>query len=111
MGAKQTGVPLCGVIAAGLGVLAALADWRTLLGCVVVLTLGFGISCLLLVMPRQDTTASWANPSTGLTKLFRDANYGRFVLANLLFNFGQGNFFRFLTLFVRKAVQGSKASA
>ena len=44
MGAKQTGVPIGGVVAAGLGVLAASIDWRLLLGIVVAATLVFGAS-------------------------------------------------------------------
>ncbi|PPR63036.1 MAG: hypothetical protein CFH10_00652, partial [Alphaproteobacteria bacterium MarineAlpha4_Bin2] len=111
MGAKQTGVPLGGVIAAGLGALTVLADWRVLLGCVVVITFLFGLGCLLLVTPRQKKPTPCMNPLSGLCELFRDANYGRFVLANFLYNFGQANFFGFLTLFVREAARGSQEFA
>ena len=52
MGAKQTGVPLGGVIAAGLGALAASVDWRMILGGEVILTLGLGVACLKMVEPR-----------------------------------------------------------
>ena len=111
MGAKQTGVPLGGVIAAGLGALVATADWRVLLGFVAVLTIIFGVVCLSLVTRPSEETAPRAKPFVGLVELLRDGNYGRFVLSNLLYNFGQGNFFGFLTLFVREAARGSQELA
>lgn len=111
MGAKQTGVPIGGVIAAGLGALAATADWRVLLWVVAVLTIVFGAVCLSLVTRPSEETAPRAKPFAGLAELFRDGNYGRFVLSNLLYNFGQGNFFGFLTLFVREAARGTQELA
>ena len=50
-------------------------------------------------------------PFAGLFELLRDGNYGRFAFSNLLYNFGQGNIFGFLTLFVRDALQGSQEFA
>lgn len=111
MGAKQTGVPLGGVIAAGLGALAAYAEWRLLLGVVAGLTVVFGVACLSLVTRPPDEAVARGRPFAGLAELFRDANYGRFVMSNLLYNFGQGNFFGFLTLFVREAARGSQELA
>ena len=111
MGAKQTGVPLGGVIAAGLGALAATADWRVLLGIVAALTVVFGVTCISLAVRSSTEAAPRAKPFAGLAELFRDRNYGRFVLSNLLYNFGQGNFFGFLTLFVREAARGSQELA
>ena len=111
MGAKQTGVPIGGVIAAGLGVLAATIDWRTLLGAVVASTLAFGMACLILRDRNSQTDTARRRPFAGLHELLRDGNYGRFALSNLLYNFGQGNFFGFLTLFVRDALQGSQEFA
>lgn len=111
MGAKQTGVPLGGVLAAGIGALAGTVDWRLLLGGVVALTLAFGAVCLILVDSRPAESRERPGFIAGLRDLLRDANYGRFVLSNLLYNFGQGNFFGFLTLFVRDAVQASQEFA
>jgi ACS family hexuronate transporter-like MFS transporter len=111
MGAKQTGVPLGGVIAAGLGALAASVDWRMILGGVVVLTFGFGVACLKMVEPRGIPHRERPRPFSGLRELLGDMNYGRFVLSNLLYNFGQGNFFAFLTLFIRDATMASQEFA
>jgi len=111
MGAKQTGVPIGGVIAAGLGALAAVIDWRLLLGGVVAATLVFGFSCMVLRSDASQSGAVRRNPFSGLVELLRDGNYGRFAFSNLLYNFGQGNFFGFLTLFVRDALQSSQEFA
>jgi ACS family hexuronate transporter-like MFS transporter len=111
MGAKQTGVPIGGVVAAGLGALAASIDWRILLGSVVATTLAFGASCVVLRDSSQRSAGRRGNPFAGLFELLRDWNYGRFALSNLLYNFGQGNFFGFLTLFVRDALHGSQEFA
>lgn len=111
MGAKQTGVPIGGVVAAGLGALAATVDWRLILGCVVLLTLLFGVACLVLVERQDDAPSERPSPFSGLRELLGDMNYGRFVLSNLLYNFGQGNFFAFLTLFIRDAAQASQEFA
>lgn len=111
MGAKQTGVPLGGVIAAGLGVLAGSVDWRLVLVGVVGLTLAFGLSCIVLADRNQPVAVAPRRPFAGLRELLGDMNYGRFVLSNLLYNFGQGNFFAFLTLFVRDALYASQEFA
>ena len=111
MGAKQTGVPIGGVVAAGLGALAASIDWRFLLGIVVAATLVFGASCVVLRDSPQHLDRGRRNRFSGLLELLRDWNYGRFALSNLFYNFGQGNFFGFLTLFVRDALHGSQEFA
>lgn len=111
MGAKQTGVPLGGVIAAGLGALAATVDWRLLLGVAVGSTLCFGAVCLLLVEPKPAPAHERPSMLGGLRDLLRDGNFGRFALCNLLYNFGQANFFAFLTLFVREAARSSQEFA
>jgi ACS family hexuronate transporter-like MFS transporter len=111
MGAKQTGVPLGGVIAAGFGALAATIDWRVILGGVVILTLIFGIACMTLTEPQKKPSEVRTSPFAELCELFGDMNYGRFVFSNLLYNFGQGNFFTFLTLFIRDAAMASQEFA
>ena len=111
MGAKQTGVPIGGVIAAGLGALAAAADWQLILIYVVAATLMFGLACMILRDGQSPAGALRRRPFAGLFELLRDGNYGRFAFSNLLYNFGQGNFFGFLTLFVRDALQGSQEFA
>ena len=111
MGAKQTGVPIGGVIVAGLGALAAATDWRLIMIYVVAATLVFGLACLILRDGQSPTGALRRRPFASLFELLRDGNYGRFAFSNLLYNFGQGNFFGFLTLFVRDALQGSQEFA
>jgi len=111
MGAKQTGVPLGGVIAAGFGALAATIDWRVILGVVVILTLIFGIACMTLTEPQKERPEVRTSPFAGLRELLGDMNYGGFALSNLLYNFGQGNFFAFLTLFIRDAAMASQEFA
>lgn len=111
MGAKQTGVPLGGVIAAGLGALAATVDWRLILFGIVAITLIFGVVCIAIAEKQKPGSGRHRQPFAGLRDLLGDMNYGRFVLSNLLYNFGQGNFFAFLTLFIRDAVQGSQEFA
>ena len=94
-------MPIGGVIAAGLGALAAAADWRLILIYVVAATLVFGLACMILRDGQSPAGALRRRPFAGLFELLRDGNYGRFAFSNLLYNFGQGNFFGFLTLFVR----------
>ena len=43
--------------------------------------------------------------------MIRDFNFGRFVAVNALYNIGQQNFFAYLTLFMREAVQVSQEAA
>ena len=100
-----------GVIAAGLGALAATADLRVLLGIVAALTVVFGVTCISLAAQYSKEAGPRAKPFAGLAELLRDGNYGRFVLSNLLYNFGQGNFCGFPTLFVREAARGSQEMA
>ena len=38
-------------------------------------------------------------------------NFGRFVLTNFLYNFGQASFFAYLTLFIRQSAQASQEVA
>jgi ACS family hexuronate transporter-like MFS transporter len=99
------------VIAAGFGALAATIDWRVILGGVVILTLIFGIACMTLTEPQKKPSEVRTSPFAGLCELFGDMNYGRFVFSNLLYNFGQGNFFAFLTLFIRDAAMASQEFA
>jgi len=97
MGAKQTGVPIGGVLAAGNGALAT--------------TVVFGLCCLALIERRSGPSERRPGFFSGFRDVFRDLNYGRFVLANFLYNFGQNNFFAFLTLFVTSAARGSQEFA
>ena len=84
MGAKQTGVPIGGVIAAGLGALAAATDWRLILIYVVAATLVFGLACMILRDGQSPAGALRRCPFAGLFKFLRDGNYGRFAVSNLL---------------------------
>ena len=112
MGIKQTGVPLGGVIAAGLGAFASAGDWHWVTAAVAALTVAGGLACLLIVeRPKPRVKAASRSRFGTLGEVVRDFNFGRFVLSNMMFNIGQNNFFAYLTLFVREAAQVSQELA
>ena len=113
MGIKQTGVPIGGVIAASLGAFAEAGSWywvtASIAGVTAVSTL---IYAPLLERPPSRTAHTRArSPFGSLGEVMRDFNFGRFVAVNALYNIGQQNFFAYLTLFMREAVQVSQEAA
>ena len=111
MGIKQVGVPLGGIAAAGNGALSAVVDWHYLLLGVVGLIVVSGLLCLSLARLPGATVTARGNPLANVGEVMRDWNHNRFVVANGLHNFGQTNFFAFLTLFLREAAAASQPVA
>ena len=115
MGVKQTGVPLGGVLAALAGSLITLVSWRYVTAGVAAVTVLGGLACLAIAErpPPRATTSDdeTGNRSGRFTTILRDANFGRFVLSNFLYNFGQYNFFGYLTLFMREVAAVSQELA
>lgn len=113
MGIKQTGVPIGGVIAASLGAFAEAGAWHwvtaSIAGVTAVSTLIY--APLLEKSPSRNAHAPSRSRLGGLGEVIRDFNFGRFVAVNALYNIGQQNFFAYLTLFMREAVQVSQEAA
>ena len=112
MGLKQTGVPIGGVVAAAGGSLITVVAWQTVtLGVAIVTVLG-ALACLPIVeRPKPRAKPAEAKRFAGFGEILRDANFNRFVGANFLYNFGQYNFFSYLTLFMRDVAMLSQELA
>lgn len=112
MGIKQTGVPIGGVTAALLGSFATADGWPLITAGVAVATVAGGLLCLAIVeRPKFRRTDDPAKRTSTLREVLGDFNFGRFVLANFLYNFGQASFFAYLTLFLRQAAHASQELA
>ncbi|MCG8546261.1 MAG: MFS transporter, partial [Alphaproteobacteria bacterium] len=112
MGVKQTGVPIGGVVAAAGGSLITVVAWQTVtLGVAIVTVLG-ALACLPIVeRPKPRPKPAQGKRFAGFGEILRDANFSRFVGANFLYNFGQYNFFSYLTLFMRDVAMLSQELA
>ncbi len=112
MGVKQTGVPLGGVLAAFSGVLATVFGWRSMLLFAAAATFA---TILLLVpllrIPRKAGGSGPLLPWRELRRVIADRNIRVFANANALLQIGQGNFFAWLTLFLRDVGQTSQSFA
>lgn len=112
MGIKQTGVPIGGVTAAVLGSFATADGWTLITIGVAIITVAGGLCCLVIAeRPKPRPVVAAAARSGSLREVMRDMNFGRFVLANFLYNFGQASFFAYLTLFIRQSAQASQEVA
>ena len=111
IGLKQTGVPVGGVLAAGTLALTAFLSWQTIIWLIVAATLCNALICSRLAERPKTIGAGGAGPLAGVMKLARDRNFGVLVLSSGLFNFGQYNFFTYLTSFMREAAQASQEIA
>lgn len=122
MGIKQTGVPLGGVVAGILGGIAVShhdqaagwnLQWQTIMLIVSATTVAGTFLCLLLPKNLSQPTAGaqkrglWAD----LTTIAGDWPFNRFVLSTMAFNFGQYNFFTFLTAFLTKVLGATQEMA
>ncbi|NQV83069.1 MAG: MFS transporter [Rhodospirillales bacterium] len=102
MGIKQVGVPLGGILGAGNGALVTVVAWGDIMLGVAVMVAINGMLCFRLTrLAKHDVAQDKKHPLANIREVMRDANINRFVLINGLYNFGQTNFFAFLTLFMR----------
>ena len=122
MGIKQTGVPLGGVVAGLLGGIAVShhdqaagwnLQWQTIMLIVSAATVAGAFLCLLLPKSLSQPTVTsekrsiWADLST----IAGDWPFNRFVISTMAFNFGQYNFFTFLTAFLTKVLGATQEMA
>ena len=112
MGIKQVGVPLGGILAAGNGALVTLVAWHQIMLGVAGLILINGVLCLWLArLPHVAPSATRPHLLANFHEVMKDWNLNRFVILNGFYNFGQTNFFTFLTLFMRDAALASQPVA
>lgn len=129
MGVKQTGVPIGGVLAALGGVLAVVIGWRYVLLIVALFTAANVLLLLpLLRIPRKVPAQNKLQPAQqqqsplsqsrkpllpwrDLKRVIADPNIRLFGGINTLLQIGQGNFFAYLTLFLRDVGQTSQSFA
>ncbi len=112
MGIKQTGVPIGGVLAAGNGALVTLISWQSIFWLVAGLTALHAFVCLLLIeRPSQHARGSFRSVISNLRQVIRDRNLGIMFVSSGFYNMAQMNFYAYLTLFMREAVQASQPVA
>jgi predicted MFS family arabinose efflux permease len=112
MGVKQSGVPIGGVIGAGLGALAGVYDWRDLLFVIVAFGLAGAALCAALPpSPRHASRAGGVDILTDLHRVLRDRNLGLFNLGTCFFQAGQLTFLSYITLFMREGLMASQPLA
>ena len=112
MGIKQVGVPLGGVLGAGSGALVLYIPWSEIMLSIAVLIAINGVLCLRLTQfKRHSRIKDKKNFFSSIRQVAQDKNINRLVIVNGLYNFGQTNFFTFITLFMREAVLVSQPIA
>lgn len=112
MGIKQTGVPVGGVLAAACGVLAIVIGWRYVLWVAAACTIANVLLLLpLLRIPRKKRGSGPLLPWRELQRVIADRNIRVFGGINVLLQIGQGNFFAYLTLFLRDVGNASQSFA
>lgn len=112
MGVKQTGVPVGGVLAASGGVLATVLGWRYVL----IIAAAFTVANVLLLLPllripRKARGNGPLLPWRELQRVIAQRDIRIFGNVNTLLQIGQGNFFAYLTLFLRDVGQTSQTFA
>jgi ACS family hexuronate transporter-like MFS transporter len=112
MGIKQSGVPLGGILGAGVGALAALLEWHRLLWVIVGCALLAGTACASLPSwPRGAKRAARFGMLSDIRAVLADRNLTVFNLATGIYQAGQFNFFAYITLFMREALHSSQPLA
>jgi len=112
MGIKQVGVPLGGILGATNGALVTIVPISTIMLGIAGLVLINGVLCLRLArLPTTTPDQKKRHPLANIREVMLDWNINRFVIINGLYNFGQTNFFAFLTLFMREVALASQPMA
>ena len=112
MGIKQVGVPLGGILGAGSGALVVMIGWEIVMLCVAGFSTVNGILCLSLTRYKKiDVISNKNNLLRNILEVAKNNNINRLVIVNGLYNFGQTNFFTFLTLFMREVAHTSQPIA
>ncbi|MEE8351694.1 MAG: MFS transporter [Rhodospirillales bacterium] len=112
MGIKQVGVPLGGILGATNGALVTIVPVSTIMLGIAVLVLINAVLCLRLArLPTTTHDQEKRHPLANIREVMGDWNINRFVTINCLYNFGQTNFFAFLTLFMREVALASQPMA
>lgn len=112
MGIKQSGVPLGGIIGAGVGALAALIEWHRLLWVITGCALLAAAACASLPRwPRGAKHAVHLGILADIRAVLADRNLSVFNLATGIYQAGQFNFLAYITLFMREALQASQPLA
>ena len=112
MGIKQVGVPLGGMLGAANGALVTTVAWGDIMAGVAVLIFMNGVVCLKLVrLPATGVHQKGQRLLANIREVMKDQNINRLTFINGCYNFGQTNFFAFLTLFLREVAQASQPMA
>jgi predicted MFS family arabinose efflux permease len=112
MGIKQSGVPLGGVLGAGVGALLVHADWRHLIHLVTVMAALVLIPCLFLPpTPQRDAGWSPRRMARDLRVVLLDGNLGWYNLGIGIYQAGQFSLFAYITLFMRETMMASQPLA
>lgn len=112
MSAKQTGVPIGGVVGASTLYFATLVDWRILMLVIAATAIGFGL--LATTMAQRPDWRQGGNILVLLGRILdtlRNRNLATANLAATLYNVGQQNFYTYLTLFMREATLATQPFA
>ena len=112
MGIKQSGVPLGGILGAGVGALLVHADWRHLLLLITAAAALVLIPCLFLP-PSPPRDSGWSLPRMlrDLRVVLLDGNLGWYNLGIGIYQAGQFSLFAYITLFMREALAASQPLA
>ncbi len=112
MGIKQSGVPLGGILGAGVGALLVYADWRHLLYLVTAASALVMIPCLFLPTGRMSGARwSWRQMMRDLRAVLLDRNLGWYNLGIGIYQAGQFSLFAYITLFMREGLMASQPLA
>ncbi len=112
MGIKQTGVPIGGAAAAGIGAAAAAVGWQELLWTVAAATgAAAGLYLALGDGPGEERDAKARGGPGDLLEVLRNRNLMVLNLTGSLFSAVQTAFFTYLTLFIQDATRAGLAVA
>ena len=112
MSAKQTGVPIGGVVGASSLYFATLLDWRIIMVIIAATALAYGLLATTLAQrPEWRQGTSIASLLGRILDTLRNRNLATANLAATLYNVGQQNFYTYMTLFMREATLATQPFA